>query len=122
MSSLKRHMRRAMSLDKGRNDSITLTPRELKLVETAYDQGYKDAAQSLTPLLLAQCFKVIKENFGKLRTKETRLHIFSEMVLGNLKSYGKITQQDWEEMYAILEEAGYPDEILIPDMAGGKKG
>lgn len=108
MANLNRRMRRAM-----KNTSKKQAVNEA-IAKAAYDQAYYESFRIVTPFVVAQCLKVIKEDYGKLRNKETRLHIFAERVRNLVLKYDKITPADWEEMEALLEEAGYAEDVVVP--------
>ena len=115
MTNLNRRMRRNL-----KNNSHKQAVHEA-VAKAAYDQAYYESFRIVTPFVVAQCLKVLKEDYGKLRNKDTRLHIFAERVRDLVSKYDKITPKDWAEMEALLDEAGYADEmpVVVDDEKGG---
>ena len=115
MTSLNRRMRRNL---KNNSDKQAINEAVAK---AAYDQAYYESFRIVTPFVVAQCLKVLKEDYGKLRNKETRLHIFAERVRDLVQKYDTVTKKDWEEMDALLEEAGYSGDIPVPEYEEGEE-
>lgn len=115
MANLNRRMRRNL-----KNNSHKQAVHDA-VAKAAYDQAYYESFRIVTPFVIAQCLKVLKEDYGKLRNKTTRLHIFAERVRDLVRKYDKITPKDWAEMEALLDEAGYADEmpVIVEDEEGG---
>ena len=108
MTSLNRRMRRNL-----KNNSHKQAVHDA-VAKAAYNQAYYESFRIVTPFVIAQCLKVLKEDYGKLRNKTTRLHIFAELVRNQVQKY-ETTPINWEEIEALLDEAGYPDDIPVPE-------
>lgn len=114
MANFNRRMRRNL-----KNNSHKQAVHEA-VAKAAYDQAYYESFRIVTPFVVAQCLKVLKEDYGKLRNKETRLHIFAERVRNQVQKY-ETTPINWKEIEALLDEAGYADEmpVIVEDEEGG---
>lgn len=87
--SLRRKMRRTLQKQAKLNLDNILTEEEYNLIISQIKNDYlNNLAEYIGTQTLAMASKIIYENYGRLKNKETRLQVFGELYKAAIEDWG----------------------------------